>query len=409
MRSLACAAASLVLAAAHVAGQPPARPAIVITGVTVYVSPYEPALPHATVVITDSTITAVGPTLDVATPPGATVLACNGCAVMAGFWNAHVHLVTPMFAADQPADTLAAHFQAMLTRWGFTTVVDLGSDPHNTVPLRRRVLSGEIAGPRIFTAGTPLYPPHGIPFYLVNSLPPDVVAYMDANATPATRAAARAQVDADVQAGADLTKLFTGSWIAHGTVLPMPDSIASAAVREAHRLHRIVFSHCSNMAGARVALDAGVDVMAHALDDTRGVDSAFFRRMVEHQMAMVPTLSLFADGKNIDTIVHEVTIFRAYGGDLLFGTDVGFTHEFDTTREYRLLAQAGLTTEDVLRMLTTAPSVRFGFNPERHAMVRVGLPADLTVLAADPRRAGLETFAHVKYTIRRGRVIFAAP
>jgi imidazolonepropionase-like amidohydrolase len=399
----------LALAAALLAGHPPARPAIVITGVTVYVSPYEPTIKRASVVITDSMITAVGPAVNIATPAGATVLHCDGCVVMAGFWNAHVHLVTPMFSADEPADTLAAHFEAMLTRWGFTTVVDLGSDPRNTVALRRRILAGEIPGPRIFTAGMPLYPPHGIPFYLVNSLPSDVVAYMDANATPGTRAAARAQVDADVEAGADLTKLFTGAWIKPGSVLPMPDSIASAAVGEAHRLHRIVFSHCSNLAGARVALDAGVDVMAHTLDDTRGVDSSLFRRMVERNMALVPTLSLFADGKNIDTIVHEVTIFRSYGGELLFGTDVGFTHEFDTTREFTLLAQAGLKTGDVLRMLTTAPSQRFGFNPERHAMVKAGLPADVTVLAADPQQAGLAAFAHVKYTIRRGRVIFQAP
>jgi imidazolonepropionase-like amidohydrolase len=328
---------------------------------------------------------------------------------MAGFWNTHVHLSEPMFSAGQPADSLGARLQAMLTRWGFTTVVDLGSDPGNTVPLRARVDSGGIPGPRILTAGMPLYPPHGIPFYLVESLPRDVLGYIDAHATPATPAAARAQVDGNVRAGADVIKLFTGSWIARGTVLPMPDSVASAAVREAHRQHRLVFSHCSNVVGARVALEAGVDVMAHALDDTRGVDSSLFRRMVERRMSLIPTLSLFADGTNIDTIVHEVTIFRSYGGDLLFGTDVGFTHEYDTTREFTLLAEAGLDVDDVLRMLTTAPSHRFMRGDETHAMVKVGLPADLTVLAVDPRSAGVAAFSRVRYTIRAGRVIFAAP
>jgi len=41
----------------------------------------------------------------------------------------------------------------MLTRWGFTTVWDLGSDPDDTLPLRRRVNSGEVPGPSIRVAG----------------------------------------------------------------------------------------------------------------------------------------------------------------------------------------------------------------------------------------------------------------
>jgi imidazolonepropionase-like amidohydrolase len=294
----------------------------------------------------------------------------------------------------------------MLTRYGFTTVIDLGSDIRATVALRNRVNAGEVAGPRILTAGVPLYPPNGIPFYL-SSLPADVLAYMQANQTPATPAAATARVDENVQAGADVVKLFTGSWIKHGTVLPMPDSVARAAVVEAHRLHRIVFSHCSNIVGARVAIDAGVDVMAHTLDAIRGVDSTLFREMVARHMALIPTLSLFADDPDINAIVHEVTLFHGYGGQLLFGTDVGFTHEYDTTREYRLLAQAGLTASDVLRMLTTAPAQRLGLDRIRGRVER-GMPADLTVLAADPA-TDLTAFARVRYTIRGGRVIFTGP
>jgi len=56
--------------------------------------------------------------------------------------------------------------RGMLTRSGFTTVVDTASDLSNTMVLRRRVQSAEVAGPQIYTAGFALYPPHGIPFYL---------------------------------------------------------------------------------------------------------------------------------------------------------------------------------------------------------------------------------------------------
>jgi imidazolonepropionase-like amidohydrolase len=384
--------------------------ALVITGATVYASPYEPVVKHAIVVITDSTIAAVGP--DAAIPAKAKVLKCDGCAVMAGFWNTHVHFEQPMFDTTQPADTLAAHMEAMLTKYGFTTVIDLGSDPRNTTALRQRIARGEFAGPRILTAGSPVYPPNGIPFYLYPVLPAAAIAYMQANQTPATPAGARSVVDFDLGYGVDVIKLFTGAWVErNGThvVQPMPDSVARAAVREAHAHHRLVFSHCSNLTGALVALNAGVDVMAHALDDTAGVDSTLFRRMVERHMSLIPTLSLFAGFPNTPAIVHEVTIFRSYGGQLLFGTDVGYTKAFDPTEEYVLLQQAGLDAQEVLRMLTTAPrSLLEGEREdERRAVVRVGSPADLTVLSRDPAVTDLRAFAHVRYTIRQGRVIYS--
>jgi imidazolonepropionase-like amidohydrolase len=396
--------ASLLLAAALLG-----RPPVVLTNVTIYISPYEVPIQHGTVVITGSTITAVGRAADVPVPDSATVLACDRCVVMAGFWNTHVHFEEPLFSAQLPADTLSARMQAMLTRYGFTTVIDLGSNPNNTIPLRNRIAAGEVTGPRILSALSPLYPPHGIPFYLNGVVPADAIAYMEAHQTPSTRAAARALVDDDVHAGADVIKLFTGAWVAHGVVQPMPDSVAVAAVREAHRMHRLVFSHCSNLAGARVAIDAGVDVMAHTLDAIQGVDSSLFRTMVERHMSLIPTLSLFAGDPDIKTIVHEVTIFRSYGGELLFGTDVGFTHEYDTTHEYELLQQAGLSASEVLRMLTTGPTHTFSVQDETTGMVKAGAPADITVLAADPSVAGLAAFAHVRYTIRAGRVIFAGP
>jgi hypothetical protein len=50
----------------------------------------------------------------------------------------------------------------MLTGFGFTTVVDLAPDLGNTSVLRRRISSGDVAGPRILTVGWALYPPDGI-------------------------------------------------------------------------------------------------------------------------------------------------------------------------------------------------------------------------------------------------------
>ena len=51
--------------------------------------------------------------------------------------------------------------------------------------------------------------------------------------------------------------------------------------------------------------------------------------------------------------------FAAAGGTLLFGTDVGYRLEYDTTPEHALLARAGLSFAARLAMLTTAPAARF--------------------------------------------------
>ena len=76
---------------------------------------------------------------------------CTGKTVVAGFWNSHVHFTQAVWknAASAPAAPLEEHMQEMLTRWGFTTVWDLGSDPRNSLPLRQRINSGEVPGPNI--------------------------------------------------------------------------------------------------------------------------------------------------------------------------------------------------------------------------------------------------------------------
>ena len=63
----------------------------------------------------------------------------------------------------------------MLTGYRFTSVVDTGSVLENTVALRNRVSNGEVAGPRILTAGMIIFPKDGLPYYLTESLPPGMV------------------------------------------------------------------------------------------------------------------------------------------------------------------------------------------------------------------------------------------
>jgi imidazolonepropionase-like amidohydrolase len=374
---------------------------LVIEDAKVYVSPEAPPLTGATVVVRSGKIAQV--TNHPVDAKGATVLPCRGCVVFAGFWNTHVHFMEPKWedAAHAPAARLTEQMEAMVTHSGFTSVVDTGSDTQNTAALRRRVESGEVPGPRIYTAGWPLFPAHALPFYLAD-LPPQFRAQLG---QPEDEAQVDALIERNRAHGSDVVKLFTGSYAERGKVVPMSLALARRAVEDAHRNGQIVFTHPSNAEGIRVAIESGVDVLAHAPDTVKGVDDVLLRKAVERHMAMIPTLKLFSGTDNIVEIRAIVKSFHAMGGELMFGTDTGFLMDYDVGEEYSQLYRVGLSCRDVLAMLTTVPSRRLGVSAHEGTVTK-GMDGDLTVLSAYPALGDPAAFTQVLYTIRGGRVIY---
>ena len=133
-------------------------------------------------------------------------------------------------------------------------------------------------------------------------------------------------------------------------------------------------------------------------------------------MALIPTLTLFdeemkkdgasaeATKKLVDRAVDRLHSYASAGGEILFGTDVGYIYKFDTAEEYRLMQQAGMTFPQILASLTTNPARRFGFG-SHSGRIEPGMDADLAVFAGDPA-ADITALARVRYTIRAGTVIF---
>jgi imidazolonepropionase-like amidohydrolase len=407
-RATALAAALVALATGSPAdaGVTPDGAVMALVGGRIYPSPEAPAIARGVVLIRDGRIVAAGPDGTFPIPAAATRVDCEGLFVVAGFQNSHVHFTEPKWrdAATLPAARLSAQLEDMLLRWGTTTVVDTGSLLPNTLALRARIESGEVRGPRVYTAGGPTYPPDGIPYYLRETMPPEVLELLN---QPRTAAEAAAIAARQFDAGADILKLFTGSWVERGKVLPMDAALARAAAGEAHERGKLVFAHASNLAGLEVALEARVDVLAHALDDERGWNETHVARMRAIDMAMIPTLKLFGGQEFTKYIQQEVATYARAGGQILFGTDVGFLTDYDTSDEFVLMAGAGLDWRAILASLTTAPAARFG-DDARRGRVTAGQNADLVVLSADPA-ADVGAFAKVRYTIRGGRVVYSAP
>ena len=380
--------------------------ALAIEHARIYTSPTDPPIDDSTVLVRDGLIVAVGSQVQV--PADAAIVPCDHCVVTAGFWNAHVHFTEPKWsnANWKSAATLNPQIADMFLSRGFTTVIDLGSNPADTFSIRRRIEEGELIGPCIYTAGTALYPPHGVPFYLRETLPRWIIMLMPQPETPqdATRIVRR-----NLASGADVTKLFTGSWIERGHVLPMPVEIAKAAVTETHLNGKLVFAHPSNLAGVQVAINSGVDVLAHAADDTRGVDAALLRSAISKNMAMIPTLKMFtttvtSNPHYMDPMRAEVGQFHQLGGTLIFGTDVGYMTDYTTEGEFMELGRSGLDWKTVLAMLTANPAARMGVSDSK-GTITPGKLADLTILDADPA-ADLTNFSRVHAVIRSGRLVW---
>jgi len=376
---------------------------VAVVHAKVYAAPGAKPLADATVLVHDGRIAAVA--RHVALPKGTTVLPCDGCVVVAGFWNAHVHFIEPEWTAVATLDppTLERQLRDMLTHSGFTSVVDTGSDPRVTGELRRRIEHGDVAGPHIRSAFLPLYPEHALPYYL-DDLPP---ALRDSMPQPASPDEARAAVAKNLDAGADITKLFTGSIVKPNQIQPMRVDIATAAVEASHRRGALVYSHATNLAGLRVALDSGVDVLAHAPEVVDGIDATLLQEMVRKHVVIVPTLKLFSRDEDIAGIRKLVLDAHRAGIRLVFGTDTGFLTDHDVSEEFRQLSLAGLGADDILAMLTTTPAALFKVDGHAGRVAR-GMDGDLTILGSDPKTAGVGAFSDVRYAIRAGRVLFDA-
>ena len=133
-------------------------------------------------------------------------------------------------------------------------------------------------------------------------------------------------------------------------------------------------------------------------------------------MSLIPTLTLFeVEGRKANVpdqqrtawIAQMVDQLRAYsqvGGDILFGTDIGYTDHYDTTLEFTLMSQAGMNYRQILASLTTNPASKFG-DSGRTGRIAKGMEADLVVLSADPAQ-DVTAYSRVRYTIRNGKVLY---
>ena len=386
-----------------------------LEAVRIYPAPDVPPVNGGKVVVAGTRIKAITGLSDARTPAATKAPECNGGIIVAGFQNSHVHFTGDEFldAGRQPAEALTGALTQMLTRYGYTTVFDIASDRDNTLALRARIGTGQVRGPRILTAGLPLFPPHGLPIYISHFRK----ELLDKLPQPASVDEALKVLRENFAAGADATKLFIATPQGNNSVKRMPAAIARAAVDETHRRAKLVFAHPTDIEGVQAALDAHVDILAHPpIGAPVPWPESVMKQVRDARMSMIPTLKLFpfelekehvpsavAD-RLVSESVTEFGKFAAMGGEVLFGTDVGYMTDYDPTLEYELMAKAGMTPMQILASLTTTPAARWK-EQRRRGRLAAGMDADIVVLDADPADAP-RNFASVRCAIRHGEVIY---
>ena len=133
-------------------------PDLALIGAKIYPSPTESPIENGSILIHDGQVLAVGSSPTIKIPRDATVIDCKGLVVTAGFWNSHVHILTPglLHVRESSVAELNEQLDLMFNRWGFTTVFDVASVLDNTLALRRRIENNELRGPHILTVGEPI-------------------------------------------------------------------------------------------------------------------------------------------------------------------------------------------------------------------------------------------------------------
>ncbi|MGH2660573.1 MAG: amidohydrolase family protein [Actinomycetota bacterium] len=177
---------------------------------------------------------------------------------------------------------------------------------------------------------------------------------------------------------------------------PTPgDAELASIVQTAHERGLPVTAHVQGKGQAERALGAGVDEFAHC-PWTERLSHAVIEAAAK-TMRIVSTLDIWSHGKvtpELRTAADNLARFRAAGGTVVYGTDLGngpIPPGIDVREALLLHETVGMTPDEVLEAMVVGP-----FQP--------GAPADLIALARDPLE-GLDAMGDLKLVVRASRVV----
>jgi imidazolonepropionase-like amidohydrolase len=399
----------------------PDEQALAIVGATLIDGRGGPPRPDSTVVLSRGRIQAVGPRTHMAIPVGAQRLDATGKTVLPGLMDLHVH-------SQAPSDLL------LYVKYGVTSIRYAGGFQHQILPLKARVESGELPGPRIFSCGPVLdglpvtHPHHGEglrdaeqarqvarrlidqervdALIVTQEVTPEIIAAVvdeaDASNIPVT--AQVHQVSAYQAVALGVAGLENTARIPEGAAVPDHDVFhyPSIPARLATLLRLWIEADQARleatlelMAERDVALDpalvsleiwsrqgeaellANPDVQRYVPPEQLEYRDAFLSRIsgawtAEEQALVRPAIERYQ---------RFVKRFREMGGRVVVGTDQPLG-ALALHRELELLHEAGLSPSEVIFAATRQGGLALRAAPL--GILVAGAPADLIVVDGDP-------------------------
>ena len=220
-----------------------------------------------------------------------------------------------------------------------------------------------------------------------------------------------------IDTGVDAIKIFAASPVQLGKVVVMPSEIAKAVCSAVHARGKLVFAHPTTISGIRVALASGVDIIAHTTpDENETWNKALIDQMLVSNLHVIPTIKLWkweaermklpskVKEQFINKAIEQLSAFHNAGGKTLFGTDIDYKDDYDPTDEYVFMSNAGMNFKAILTSLTLTPAEKFNSSSQT-GKLEPGMDADIVVLNGDPEK-DIKNLAKVKYTLRKGKIIY---
>jgi imidazolonepropionase-like amidohydrolase len=335
---------------------------------------------------------------------GAEVVELDGCTLMPGMIDSHVHLgfdrcVDPNTKKSTETDChllfrMAENARQLLSS-GVTTARDLGGRDFLEVELRDAIEAGLAVGPHLVVATRPITNTGGHCWYMGG----------EADSAEDIKRVARE----NLRAGADCLKVMaTGgamtpvgapTWRAQFSVAEIKVAVEEAAMRG-----KFVAAHAHGTAGIRNAAEAGVRTIEHCSFAVEGASTPFARevdmevvsKIAERGVYVCPTVSgvVWKMDERLgpgffDKLVDRLAKMRAAGVKLIAGTDSGFgargmDNRMDGyVRGLEVFAAAGWDNASVIEAATTLAAEGIGIGDVTGSL-DAGKRADLLAVRGDP-------------------------
>lgn len=275
---------------------------LAVTGATL-VNPGEEPQPNTTILIRDGRVAETGPASEINVPDGFETLEARGKWAIPGLIDAHVHFFqsgglhtrpdilnlreyAPYLRHYRPYEAerqwilneMPAFFRRYLA-CGVTGAADVGG-PLTNFDVRARAEASQMA-PEVAVTGP-----------LISTYQPEAFQIDDAPIIKVKNAKeARELVRKQLPYKPDFIKIWY--IVTPGQPAKKNLPIVKAVVDESHKNNLRVCVHATQLETARLAVEAGCDILVHSIDDAP-VDDAFLKLLKDNDILYIPTLMVHA-------------------------------------------------------------------------------------------------------------------